>query len=195
MTVSLREACPAFYSMKLSTGRCWRLKHGTTCTRGRPCSPTEHCCLMWVSGQMRKILPFPFYRPHKQTQVESELGQRLPLGRGGQTCHLDSDVQRQPPVPSWCPNSLPVVDNFVSPTSNARDIWLLDLTPKVLFAPTRHIGALLHVLVPYCVQSGGVTKCYEIAHKRGVSGGFDSRFPNLVASERHSRQLRKDDFI
>ena len=41
MTVSLREACPAFYSMKLSTGRCWRLKHGTTCTRGRPCSPSH----------------------------------------------------------------------------------------------------------------------------------------------------------
>ena len=69
---------------------------------------------------------FPFLLT-TQTQVESELGQRLPLGRGGQTCHLDSDVQRQPPVPSsWCPNSLPVVDNFVSPTSNARDIWLLE---------------------------------------------------------------------
>ena len=30
-----------------------------------------------------------------------------------------------------------MVDNFVFPTSNARDIWLLDLTPKVLFASLR----------------------------------------------------------
>ena len=71
--------------------------------------------LVWVVGQMRKILSLST----TQTNPSGKWAEISWRRERGQTCNFDSDVPRQPPVPPSCPNSLPLLehwDNFF-PTS------------------------------------------------------------------------------